>query len=156
MHHIFTAPKEESLKLLEKGVTPEGTLKILLSKDPEKEKRQVSIIDNFGNKAVHTGSLCPTWHGHVIKEKFICAGNLITGRSTLEAMVKAFERSSKTEFSNKMINALKAGVNSGGDKRGERSAALLIAGEKKIRILVNNSQNPVLQLRKELNKINKG
>lgn len=140
----------EGLKLLETGLTPERALKIMLSKDPEKERRQVLVIDDLGNKAVHTGSLCPTWHGHILKEGFICAGNLITGRGTLEAMVEAFERVS--EFSKKLINALEAGTNSGGDKRGERSAALLIAGEKQIGILVNESPNPVLQLKKKLNK----
>jgi uncharacterized Ntn-hydrolase superfamily protein len=73
---------------------------------------------------------------------------LITGEAVLKAMAEAFESGSR--FPEKFISALKAGARAGGDRRGERSAALLVAGEKAVQILVNWSLDPILKLRRGL------
>ncbi len=138
----------DGLRLLGKGLTPQKALRTMLSRDRMRERRQVIIIDSLGNRAAHTGSKCPQWHGHLIGRNFVCAGNLIKGEATLRAMAEAFRDGSG--FMEKLVGALEAGAESGGDKRGERSAALLVAGKKSVRILVNRSPDPILELRRRL------
>jgi len=45
----------EGLQLLTEGLTPEKTLKKLLAGDPQREKRQVAIMDFAEGKAAFTG-----------------------------------------------------------------------------------------------------
>lgn len=135
----------EGLKLLEKGLDPRRVLDILLARDNEPEKRQVAIIDIRNRKAVHTGNKCPHWYGELIGEDYIIIGNLITSREVLLSAEKALI---ETEGSivKKLINALVAGEKAGGDRRGNRSAGILIRGQVNIYERVDNASLPALKL----------
>ncbi len=150
----YTDPSYGSrgLNLLKEGMTPREALRLMLMGDRERELRQVVIIDAKGNRVAHTGSECPAWCGHLIGRDFVCAGNMISGEATLEAMAKAFVGGSS--FEEKLVGALEAGARAGGDLRGEKSAALLIAGERSVWIRVDMSSNPILQLRRSLERRN--
>ena len=116
----------EGLDLLSNH-SAQQTLKILLGKDPLKEKRQVGIIDRGGCVASFTGEECFDYAGSIEGKNFTVQGNILTGREVLESM--AAEMESDLPFMDRMIRALKAGENAGGDSRGKQSAAILIAGK---------------------------
>ena len=55
-------------------------------------------------------------------------GNLLTGPQVVEAMANSFKKSSGF-LAERLIMALQAGQDAGGDKRGMQSAALLVVKE---------------------------
>ncbi len=141
----------EGLKLLESGLSPEETLKKLLARDDEPERRQVAILDIMNRKAVHTGKLCPHWHGELIGEDYIIIGNLITGEEVLFSAERAL-LSAMGGIIEKLINALVAGERAGGDRRGNRSAGIVIRGEIDLYETVDNDTNPAEKLYNKIRK----
>ncbi|PJF22650.1 MAG: fimbrial assembly protein FimA [Phototrophicales bacterium] len=113
------------LKLLAEGKTAQETLDLLLANDPEKAKRQVGIVDRYGNSAAFTGENCLDWAGHKTGQYYACQGNILTGEETVNAMVEAFLNTSG-ELSDRLLAALLAGDTIGGDSRGKQSAALYV------------------------------
>jgi uncharacterized Ntn-hydrolase superfamily protein len=83
-------------------------------------------MDVAGRFSAHTGSACVDWCGHLIGDKFSVAGNMLAGPQVLDATAEAFAGSEAAPFARRLIAALKAGEDVGGDKRGRQSAALMI------------------------------
>lgn len=131
----------DGLPLLEKGEAPEKALKKLLAKDKDREKRQVIIIDAKGRTAAFTGKQTEDWKGHTIGEDCVVAGNMLTGGNVIGAMHDSFKEEKGT-LALRLLKALEAGQNAGGDKRGRLSAALLVADSRWI-----GSSRPLLDLR---------
>lgn len=117
------------LELLAKGLTAEEVLEKLLENDEMREHRQVGIVDKFGNAAAFTGKECFPWAGHIVGEHFTAQGNILAGEEVVEKMAKAFE-TTKGELVDKLLAALKAGDDAGGDRRGKQSAAIIVVREK--------------------------
>ena len=139
------------LELLTKGLTPTGALGRLLMDDSEKELRQVAIMDFKRRKAVFTGAKTPEFHGELVGEDYIVIGNLLTGKHVINTMAKEFENSSG-DLTQRLAMALKVGGESGGDKRGEKSAALIVVGTEKVKaeIKVDVHESPVRELCRKL------
>jgi uncharacterized Ntn-hydrolase superfamily protein len=143
----------DGLKLLKKGYSPQTALETMLKKDKERETRQVIIIDKNGRTAAFTGNETIEWKGHLIGKDYIVAGNILTGKRVIEAMAHAFEKS-KGELAERLLTALEAGQNAGGDKRGKTSAALLTVGKDLggprpfISLRVDMHEEPVKELRR--------
>lgn len=135
----------EGLELMSSGLTPTEALELLLSRDPDRELRQVGMMDVRGRSAVHTGRLTPRWHGHVVGEGYLILGNLITGPEVLEAMEEAFWSRRDEGLGLSLLAALTAGAEAGGDLRGERSAALLLVlpGGEVLELRVDDHPRPV-------------
>lgn len=113
------------LKLLKEGKTAQATLDELLSTDEGKEFRQVAIVDSKGNVAVHTGKKCIEEAGHIKGENYSVQANMMLNNTVWKAMSEAF-KNSKGKLAERMVNALKAAQEAGGDIRGQQSAALLV------------------------------
>ena len=141
------------LKLLKMGFSPKKALESLLEKDPDRESRQVIIIDKDERKAAFTGKETSDWKGHLIDKDYVVAGNLLVGGRVVEAMAQAFENSEGL-LADRLMNALEAGQEAGGDKRGRVSAALLVASNKRkgtphiLDLRVDEHKNPVAELRR--------
>ena len=88
--------------------------------------RQVGIVDNQGRAAAHTGKECHAWAGHRTAEGFTCQGNILAGAQVIEAMADAYT-AARGELADRLLAALVAGDDAGGDRRGKQSAALLVA-----------------------------
>lgn len=115
----------DGLALLDAGLTAEETLAHLLDDDPEREHRQLAIVDDRGRTAVHTGASCLDWAGHRTGPGYSCQGNILAGAEVVEAMAQAFE-ATKGTLAYRLLAALKAAQKAGGDRRGQQSAALLV------------------------------
>ncbi len=119
----------EGLRWLEAGGAPQEVLDRLLKADPGREERQVGIVDVRGRSATFTGRACNAWAGGVREENFCAQGNILAGEGVVEAMAKAF-REGRGTLAERLLVALEAGQNAGGDRRGRQSAALLVVREK--------------------------
>lgn len=113
------------LELLEKGVTPEEAMKVLLRLDNEPEKRQVGIVSANGKSASYTGEECNTWAGGRSGPNYAVQGNILAGEAVVTAMEKSFMKTKGT-LADRLYAALLAGEKNGGDSRGKQSAALLV------------------------------
>ena len=113
------------LKLMEGGVSSSEALVERLREDPEPEIRQVAMLDSNGEVAAHTGSMTIPAAGHVIGVGFSCQANLMWNESVPRAMSDAFENSDG-RLSERLLSAMFAGQNAGGDIRGMQSGRILV------------------------------
>ena len=139
------------LELLANGLFPEEVLNKLLMEDSGRELRQVAIMDFKKRKAVFTGAGVSDWYGEATGENYVVIGNLLVGKNVVQNIAREFEKTSE-ELAWRMAKALKAGSESGGDKRGERSAALIVVDRKKvkIKIKVDEHKAPIEELIRKL------
>jgi uncharacterized Ntn-hydrolase superfamily protein len=124
-----TAYGPQALQLMEQGKTAQEALDLITAEDPEKELRQVGIVDFKGNGATFTGNGCYNWAGGTAGTYFAAQGNILVDENTVKAMADTFTSSEGT-LAERLLAALNAGQEAGGDSRGQQSAALLVVKEK--------------------------
>ena len=100
--------------------------RVVLEEPDSKGVYQLLIMDNDGNTACYTGKSNHFYAGSISEKNFIVAGNTLVDEKTLRA-VQEYYKSSTEEFNIKVIKALQAGRDAGGDIRGLRSAAMKVA-----------------------------
>jgi uncharacterized Ntn-hydrolase superfamily protein len=124
------AYKGLALAHLDEGATASVALQRLIEEDDGREHRQVGIVDVDGNAATHTGHECFDWAGGVSGQGVAIQGNILTGPEVVEAMKAAWDASAaEPELARRLLAALVAGDEAGGDRRGRQSAALLVVRE---------------------------
>jgi uncharacterized Ntn-hydrolase superfamily protein len=117
------------LALLAEGHAPGDVVATLIADDAERSVRQVAVMDWQGRVEVHTGKHCFPWAGSRVDAKLACLGNVLAGPAVVDAMAERFS-ASEGEFAQRLIDALRAGQDAGGDWRGQESAALLVVRPK--------------------------
>ena len=117
------------LILMGTGLSAQETLDRLLEDDPDKELRQVGLVDAKGGSATFSGNGCFTWAGGVSGKGYAIQGNILASGKVVPAMEKAFLKT-KGSLPNRLYTALLAGDRAGGDKRGRQSAAIYVAKAK--------------------------
>ncbi|MFD3002326.1 DUF1028 domain-containing protein [Pontibacter toksunensis] len=131
----------KGLALLKEGKSPEEALAILLADDEAREVRQVAIIDAQGRVAVHTGKQCIRYAGDITGKNFSVQANMMLNDKVWPAMAKAFERSEGQPLAERVLLALQAGEQAGGDIRGRQSAALVVVPGQKVEPWENETIN---------------
>jgi uncharacterized Ntn-hydrolase superfamily protein len=114
------------LRALREGVGLHEVMHLLVDDDPQRDDRQVGIVDARGHSVTFTGARCIEWAGGVAGEGFAAQGNCLAGAAVVDALATTFQRARGT-LSDRLVAALAAGQRAGGDKRGQQSAALLVA-----------------------------
>lgn len=117
------------LALMSAGFSAQETLERLLEDDPDKELRQVGLVDARGGSATFSGSGCFAWAGGVSGEGYAIQGNILANDRVIPAMEEAF-LSTKGNLPTRLYAALLAADRAGGDKRGRQSAAIYVAKPK--------------------------
>ena len=153
----------QGIELLRSGMAPEDVVRTILENDPNPrperwtvEGRQFSVMDAAGNVATHTGPQASNWAGHRIGRHVSAQGNILAGPGVVDGMVEAFE-ATEGHLSLRLMAALEAGQEAGGDTRGMQSAAMLIVQEDGgvwlnndvvLRLQVDDSEQPIAELRR--------
>ncbi len=116
------------LSLLRRGLPASAVLDRLVGPDPDREKRQVGLVDRYGGAASWTGAACEAACGHHIGRDFAIQGNTLLVPTVLDAMVESLS-SCEPRFglAARLVQVLQAGEEAGGDKRGPQSASVLVA-----------------------------
>jgi uncharacterized Ntn-hydrolase superfamily protein len=115
----------KGLELLALGATPQEVLTIIGRADPELEQRQVGVVDAKGRSATFTGKECFPWAGGRTGPDYAIQGNILVSEETVVAMEKTF-LGTRGPLAERLLAAIRAGAEAGGDKRGRQSAALLV------------------------------
>lgn len=113
------------LELMAAGKTAQQALDALTHADEHPEIRQVGMVDAKGNVATHTGSNCIPEAGHHAGKNYTVQANLMANNTVPDAMAAAFE-AAEGDLAGRMLEALKAAQQAGGDIRGKQSAAILV------------------------------
>jgi uncharacterized Ntn-hydrolase superfamily protein len=119
-----------ALNLLALGHTAQRVMAMLSAEDPHIAYRQIGLVDGAGMGAAHTGDRTRPWAGHLVGDGFLVMGNVLAGPHVLEAMAKAFATQAGAELDERLLAALAAGRDAGGQQAAdgshlpERSASL--------------------------------
>jgi uncharacterized Ntn-hydrolase superfamily protein len=117
----------EGLGLLRDGVSAEETASRLTEADDNRSKRQVGIVDGQGRAATFTGSSCLGWAGGRTGPCYAAQGNILVSSATVDALADTFEGTAGKPLAERLVDCLGAAQTAGGDRRGQQSAALLVA-----------------------------
>jgi uncharacterized Ntn-hydrolase superfamily protein len=114
------------LRLLETGFSPEKIIADLAVSDSHPDYRQVGVLDRAGNAAASTGGKAHPWSGHLIGENFVGMVNSATSERVLQAMAKTFQQYEDLELDERLLRALEAERDAGGQPQGQRSSFLVV------------------------------
>lgn len=115
----------DGLALLKSGMTASEVLDKLIAEDEGRDVRQLAIIDVNGNVKSYTGKNCIPGAGNIVGKNYSVQANLMLNDKVPGAMSKAFEES-KGPLAERLMAALFAAEEVGGDIRGKQSAAILV------------------------------
>src|SRR5262245_1673835 len=152
---------EMGLTLLERGLTPQQALDMMVRSDAGLESRQVSILDAQGRGATFTGTGPNDWKGGRCGPNYCVQANIMVGPEVVDALEKTFLSSEGKPLADRLMDALDAGQAAGGDARGVQGAALVVArpvlndpnvwNDRVVDLRVDDSKNPFVELRRLLN-----
>ena len=111
--------------LLANGCPAEAVIDGLVATDPYPEYRQLGIIDAEGRAAARTGRENRDFAGHHVRDGLIALGNVLVGEHVLDAIEEGFAGGTLAE---RLLAALEAGRDAGGQHGGQNSAALVAWG----------------------------
>jgi uncharacterized Ntn-hydrolase superfamily protein len=121
----------------------------------EDADRQIAVLDTQGRIAADTGQGSFPTSGHLVGDQVSVQGNMLASADVLPAMAQAFA-AARGDLPDRLLAALTAGQDAGGDVRGRQSAALVVvSGEPptdeddgvRMDLRVDDSGDPVAQLR---------
>ena len=144
------------LQMMKAGKKAGDALAGLVAADAAQDRRQVAMVDNEGNVAVHTGSRCIAEAGHRTGDGYSVQANMMLKDTVWDAMGDAFE-SFKGDLASRMLAALDAAEAEGGDIRGRQSAAILIVSgtntgkpwaDREMELRVEDHPQPLAELRR--------
>ncbi len=156
MVEVSYGPK--GLDGMRSGNSPQMVLDELLAKDDGRELRQVAMVNALGQVAAHTGARCIAEAGHETGVQFSVQANMMLRNTVWPAMAKAFS-STSGELSERLMAALDAAQDEGGDIRGKQSAAMLVVKGEKVEnpwqgilvdLRVDDHPEPLQELRRLL------
>jgi uncharacterized Ntn-hydrolase superfamily protein len=115
-----------ALELLGMGFTPQKVLQELAGADDQYAWRQIGIVDREGRSAVHTGIQCKGHADAITGEGYLVMGNYLASAEVVPSMDFAWRNSEGEPLENRMMAALVAGRDAGGDIGGHRSSCMLV------------------------------
>lgn len=140
-----------ALHLLETGYSAHQALEVLVASDHHRAHHQIGIVDRDGNSAARTGEANKDWAGHLTGKNFVAMGNYLTSSRTAEAIAASFESSGELELDERLLRAIEAGRDAGGQRNGQRSAALIVHHREVyswVDLRVDASAEPIAELRR--------
>lgn len=149
----------KGLNLMRSGKSASEALEDLIAADPREAVRQVAMVDVKGRVAVHTGKRCIEYAGHKMGKGYGVQANLMLNHKVPAAMAKAFE-GTKGDLAERMMRALEAAQDAGGDIRGKQSAAMIVVkphssgkpwADRIVDLRVEDHSEPLQELRRLLN-----
>jgi uncharacterized Ntn-hydrolase superfamily protein len=115
-----------ALDLLMHGCDAEQALQGVVAATPHRDWRQLAVIDANGRTAAFSGAHVKPEHGEARGRFCVAIANIVRTTALPAAMVDAFERAPDRPLPDRLLAALQAGLDAGGEIRPLRSAALLV------------------------------
>ncbi|WP_160132865.1 DUF1028 domain-containing protein [Halococcus salsus] len=144
----------DGLDLLRAGRSADEVVAELTESDDDSDERQVGVVGQDGSVAGFTGAGCFEFAGDIQGENYTVQGNILENRATIEAMAETYE-SADGGLPDRLLAALHAGNEAGGDARGEQAAALYVVkpeggydggNDRWIDVRVDDHEHPIDEL----------
>jgi uncharacterized Ntn-hydrolase superfamily protein len=149
----FTDPRlgPRALAEMKGGRVAQDAVDRVMEADPHSGFRQLGAIGVDGYVGAQTGASNQPWAGHLTGAGYVVLGNHLPGRQTLDAMAAAFEAVAEADLGERLMAALEAGRDRGGQIGGQQSAALLVYESQAfpwVDLRVDAHAEPVAELRR--------
>lgn len=115
----------EALAGLALGATAPEVARRLVSGDDERDDRQFGIVGVDGSSESFTGARCIDHASGIAGDGFAAQGNCLASAAVVAALAETF-RETRGALCDRLLAALRAAQDAGGDKRGQQSAALFV------------------------------
>jgi uncharacterized Ntn-hydrolase superfamily protein len=139
----------DGLALLRNRLCATDVLAALCRSDPRPEARQIAIVDAAGRSCAHTGKECLPYAGSKQGAGFSVQGNRLAGPHVIESAVECFEQLAELTLAERLLRALSAAEDAGGDREGEESAVLYVVDSEEYPLWdmrVDQHRDPVAEL----------
>jgi uncharacterized Ntn-hydrolase superfamily protein len=146
-------------ELLEAGWSPQEAMDYMVKGDSGRAGRQNAIVDIKGRTAAYTSPTISDWKGHKCGVDYCAQGNTLAGPQVVDAMAKYMEETAgKMPLAERLLNALSAGNDQGGDRRGVQSVGLMILlprsiadfGDRALDLRVDDHRDPFGEMQRVL------
>ena len=137
-----------------RGLAPQAAIEGALAGDEGRGLRQVHAVDRFGRTAAWTGANCVMWCGSTSAEGVSVAGNMLAGEPTIRATMRTWNTNGDLPLPERLMNAMRAGEDAGGDRRGKQSAAMVMVTTEEfpdLNLRVDDHAEPLAELQRLLN-----
>jgi uncharacterized Ntn-hydrolase superfamily protein len=114
---------------LARGRAADESLAAVVADAPHVEYRQLSVVDARGRSATFTGEHALGRAAAAQADNCAAAGNLLASENVPAAMVDAFAADPDDELGDRLVAALAAGRDAGGEEDPVRSAGLLVVDD---------------------------
>jgi uncharacterized Ntn-hydrolase superfamily protein len=147
----------EGLALLREGLAAEEVVSRLTAADDERAQRQLGLVDGRGRGATFTGDACHDWAGGRVGAGYAAQGNILVSEKTVDALAETFEATAGKPLVDRLLDCLDAAQATGGDRRGQQSAAILVVGPEQgfaglsdvfVDLRVDDHERPLEELRR--------
>jgi uncharacterized Ntn-hydrolase superfamily protein len=126
------------LDYMEDGLNAREAITAVTRNRPNIEFRQLTAVDQFGNSASFSGRHILGTHAISERRDCVAAGNLLKSGSLPDAMTESFKMNANEHLVERLLLALEAGYESGGEEGPVHSAALRVDWD---------DANPIARLR---------
>jgi uncharacterized Ntn-hydrolase superfamily protein len=126
-----TDPKLGPLLLdyLQDGLSAAEAIQAVIRNRPHVDYRQLTVVDQFGNSASFSGKHILGTHAVSEQKNCVAAGNLLKSPSLPKVMTESFAANADQHLAERLLRALEAGLESGGEEGPVHSAALIVYHE---------------------------
>jgi len=139
------------LRLIQAGWWPQKVVDELVSTDKWPGKRQIGIVNSDGHAAAFTGENNVSWAGHVIGDNHVALGNVLAGPEVAQAISEEFLATEQLDLEERLLRAIEAGRDAGGQEEGQTSAGIISFGREtysRCDLRVELSDEPIAELRR--------
>ena len=149
---LIADPRQTMLcgRLLDLGYSAGKVLEELKASDPHIGRRQIGIVDSYGNAAAFSGETKGGFSGHICGRQYVAMGNAVVSEAVVQAIAAAMDATEERDLCDRLIGAVEAGGNAGGQAEGQFSAAILVYGSEPFADLdlrVDFHPQPIAELR---------
>jgi uncharacterized Ntn-hydrolase superfamily protein len=116
-----------TLELMSAGLPADQAVAQALGQDPHRDHRQLLAVDKRGQGFVFTGAKALGTHHARTGDHCAAAGNLLATEGVVDAMVECFESTRGRPLAQRLLAALQAAQDAGGEAGPVHAVALLVA-----------------------------
>nr|WP_321237469.1 DUF1028 domain-containing protein [uncultured Psychroserpens sp.] len=111
--------KMRGVTLMENNASAEEIMDAMMVKEfkPELQQYGVILINDDSGPLVYSGSQIKDWNGEMVGDDFAVMGNILASEQVIHKAYKAFDQNRDKSLTERLMLALKAGEEAGGDKR---------------------------------------
>lgn len=142
-------------RLIGLGLHAPKVVEELATGDPERDLRQIGVVDAYGHAAGFTGAGNGVHAAHILGAGFVAMGNALANDGVVPAIAASLTASEAEPIELRLMLALEAGRDAGGEHKPLNSSAMLIYADEPFSYLdlrVDLHEAPVHELRSILDR----